>query len=188
MSTTISAIVFISSFLALGYLVFVQMPKDLTSLFCYKLWRIRDELMDSILNGTIPPKEIVLYRLREIEMVIAFSDQLSVLKVCMMPHYKNEEQPKRDAELNRQFFELSEAQRQLLGDCQSKLYRACLVHLVCGAPSGWLTLPLMLVAGFFHATQTLGRQWVEDFVLKREAFQMPDKQAPFSQSLAKFAR
>ena len=62
-----------------------RIPANLTSLFRYRLWQLRDEIVDGIFNGRIEGTEAMVVLIRQIEEAIVTANRVTLFMVTFSP-------------------------------------------------------------------------------------------------------
>lgn len=129
--------------LALGawFSVFKIVPDCATSHFRYRLWRLRDCLVDEIRHGEYENAEKPRRLLALIELVIAEAADLSALNL-LLAHLAARGVERRDDPLGLRGLRVEDASR--LQKHRSELEHAMFAKAFAGTPSGWIA---MLIAG-----------------------------------------
>lgn len=120
--------------LASGYWVLVGVPRNLTSMFRYRLWRLRDEMVDGIISGKLEDTPELRQFISHVETTIRLAPMMTPFRLGVMvlslvagPAFRRETRnPARKIpeSMSRQY-------DQLFGNL-------FLVHLLSGSVSGWL--------------------------------------------------
>lgn len=145
MSTTLTILlVGIASLLWFGLAVWV--PHCLRSLYRYRLWSIRDAIVDAVLEGRIPNSDAVRHFTRTVEMAVKRSSHLTLLRFLLFPKPPMEFIDYRKAMYKKCLAEMTDEQRRFFETKRSEFAEAVLSHMLLGCVSGWLVLTLGLLA------------------------------------------
>jgi hypothetical protein len=118
----------------LGLVFFV--PSNLRSLFRYRLWRLRDQMVDQVILGKLPPIPFVENYIRMIEVVIMRTSQITLLHWAWAPTSSSAVE-RFESDLREAERILSDDQKRLLEQSRGQ-FQGIIVHrLLFGSVSGW---------------------------------------------------
>lgn len=125
-------------------LVVVALPRYFRSAFRYRLWRLRDDLVDDVLSGNLPDVSSVREMRKRVEVGIRYADDLTLATVLVSAWATHasgftvrQERKIREQEARRRE-ELTAKELVLVDQYESRLTKASVVHVLTGSPSGWI--------------------------------------------------
>jgi hypothetical protein len=133
------------------FLVGVVVPAMLRSMFRYRLWRLRDKVVDEILAGDLPGKMYCHRLVHLVEAFIITSREVTIWRWTV--GFRPSKDIVRDVaeENERELGELTEEERARALCHYRQLRKIVVKHLVFGSPSGWMALLCVGVATFLVA-------------------------------------
>lgn len=126
----VSAVFWMSLFL-------VKTPSILRSLFRYKIWALRDEIIDLVDGGKLPSNDAVIQLRRALESTLIHVEEVTAVKWMILPRLTGESRPIEDDEYNSIVAGMSEDEREVLNDFLRRVEDAFVVHLSIGSFAGW---------------------------------------------------
>jgi hypothetical protein len=153
--------------------LFVVWPLSERSLFRYRLWAIRDRLVDDLLDGTVSRSEAAIRLRAQIEWEIrnAAPYLLERYAIYRFVVLRRLAQP---ADVEIPMTGLADSERERLRHYEQEVGSARLKFIVFGSPSGWLlTTALILWFAIFRGPR-LARQGVRLWFRKH----FPPRQRP----------
>jgi hypothetical protein len=140
------------SLLAWACIVWI-VPSYATSHLRYRLWRLRDELVDDIRAGKFDddeqPRELVAI----VESVIERAAEFSALNVVLLRLSVGRRfRPPHPLKLDK----VSDRDRERLEQCLEGLLDAVMVKSLLGTPSGWLMCVVLFPVALLSAITTRG--------------------------------
>jgi hypothetical protein len=124
---------FFFAYISIIYIV----PSSERSRFRYRLWKLRDRVVDEIYDGRFENVEQPQRLVALIEIAIYSADEISWLKV-MAARLMKKPPPGRPMKLLVDLQAVSERDRELLEARLNVLYWCVARHVFLGTPSGWL--------------------------------------------------
>lgn len=125
--------------------VFFSIPRLLRSLCRYRLWTLRDDIIDDIFDGRLPRTDPGVQRLVEMtEKAIVATTVVTLFKLVVGEVFIFRGHP--TTPVATQVTCLSEAECELLKRREQALMNIMLNHTLVGSPSGWLALLVFVVA------------------------------------------
>ncbi len=109
--------------------IFYSVPDSLVSLFRYKLWRIRDELVDAIRDGRVVDSAESGQLVSVIEETIQHAPQWTLLRLLFTPGI---------ARVTRDVAKTTQTRQLDLQSYRVRFAADVVLHLLYGSPSGWL--------------------------------------------------
>jgi hypothetical protein len=141
-------ILFVSATAVWALAVYV-IPQHVTSLFRYRLWKVRDELQDYILDEVLPGSPVVEDLLETVEGMIEHANNFTLASFLPILLYRKQWRCTADKDLNTDFAaglcELSDAQLDLFHFELHEVYRATLFKVIAGTPLFALGFPFVLL-------------------------------------------
>lgn len=126
-----------------GLAVFV-VPQHVNSLFRYRLWRLRDDLEDHILDGRLPECPGVRDLLETLEAMIEHPEELTLSSIFAHRIFRKElRAAARDSVPD--LSDLSAEQKSLYADVLHESYESVLFKAIAASPAGAVTFPLWLL-------------------------------------------
>ncbi|MHC4696996.1 MAG: hypothetical protein ACYTFA_09655 [Planctomycetota bacterium] len=135
----------------------IQVPRTLRSLFRYRLWAIRDAVVDDVLRGDLPKSPLVDDDIRQIECIIANSEAVTFLQFLVLPRPPKKYVEARNAFRTEEFKKLTEKQQAVVRGYTDALQWAVLRHLLFGSFAGWTVLGLLATIAFVVAVLAAAR-------------------------------
>ncbi len=129
----------------------IQVPRTLRSLFRYRLWAIRDAVVDDVLRGSLPKSPLVRDDIRQIESIIANSEAVTFLQFLFLPRLPKKYVEARKALRAEEFKKLTEKQQGVLSGYTDALRSSVLKHLFFGSFAGCTVLGLVAAVAFVVA-------------------------------------
>jgi hypothetical protein len=118
--------------------VFMIVPVQMMSIFRHDLWRIRDRIVDDLLNESLPHGNYaVTSLLRSIESSIRHARHISLVSWLLIPPPTEGWVEKHKSALAEGYQALSEEQLAKLGTYAQQFRTAMAVHMFRGSPVGW---------------------------------------------------
>ena len=135
-----------------GLAVFI-VPQHVNSLFRYRLWKLRDNLQDHILEDRLPESPAVRDLMEGLEAMIQHSDQLTFSRFLVHRIFRKQlRAAMKDSSLD--LCDLSDSQKALFIYAVHESYESALFKAIAGSPLGALTFPFWL---FWFNHFTAGR-------------------------------
>lgn len=133
-------------------------PDSLVSLFRYRLWALRDTIVDEILGGLYQDRRAAVRVAREVELVIDYANELTMFKFFVFNRLARDPDLPRYEELT--LDELSATDRERLARHLDELYSYVGHHAFLGSPSGWVSFialfPYAAVVGLIRYLRNRG--------------------------------
>ncbi len=128
--------------------LFILTPLNLRSLFRYRLWRLRDDIVDDVLAGRLPREPAVTSLITATESLIQNARCVTWTTWLLSPNVPEEYRLAYRAHIETSFNRLSPDQQARLSEYRKNL-EACIVRqMTVGSFSGWL-LGATFLTGFF---------------------------------------
>jgi hypothetical protein len=135
------------------YGVFFIYPSCTRSLFRYKLWKIRDDLVNATFDGRLPRSSFTLDLVETMEGSIRSSGHYNLVTFALAARSVDPELAKRrQAWLERELGALADEQRDFLLQLRRRYHAAIAVHLLTGTAFALVLLPVFLVSGLAART------------------------------------
>jgi hypothetical protein len=144
---------------------FTGVSRDGVSIFRYRLWSIRDRMMDDVLSGALPQNRAVRDVLGLVEGTIRHAGYFSVFRWWFLPHPPASYIAESERALEAVRAGMNDEQRKLLDAYRDEANKCMATHLVLGSVLGWLLIPPAAVyavlskkgreAAAAHARETL---------------------------------
>lgn len=123
-------------------------PAQLRSMFRYRVWRLRDEFVDAVLDGRLQWGPSVDDLLERMEFTIRAARELTLVRLLSV-HFLVRDlrlQERKPAHTDEEI---------LLEEYRFRLIQLVAMHVMAGSPSGWIgSVLLSLIAPFY-----LRRRW-----------------------------
>lgn len=116
-------------------------PSCTASFFRYSAWRVRDNIVDDVFNGTLPDHPAVWDVVESAEALIVTARELSMAKVAGFSWAFRGSPPRPRPSRSG----LSDAQKKRLRDDDHQLQRSLALYLSFGTPTGWVAVPFLAV-------------------------------------------
>ncbi len=149
------------SLLLWGGVVYV-VPRNLRSLFRYRLWTIRDRIVDEVLSGELPDSPVVRGLILMVESAIRHAGDATLMRFLLIPplpcDYRKEWLEFWDTGLK----ELSDDQRARFEKHRDLLGKALVKRLVSASIGGWILFVVVCAMVFFRAIFAGVRSWVSN--------------------------
>lgn len=134
--TFLAVVVLVLLYMWMGLLFFI--PWCFVSLFRYRLWRLRDSIFDAVIDHEVCDDPVYWELIRRIENYIRHAKEVTFLGAVargalLLPDMQAEEEKYLAKVKN-----LSPEDRHQLDLWEMAFSRAVFVHLLRGAPSGWI--------------------------------------------------
>lgn len=149
--------------------LFLLVPRWLTSMFRYDLWRLRDDLVDALRDGRLSRSEAAVGVLHSMETAIrharhfTFANVLGLQGIAALSGVA-------PTSSTPSYAELDQDERQLLHSFERRLVDALVRHVKLGSPSGWLAMAFRPVAlSAFHVGRLVGTRGRRPTLLVAEA-------------------
>jgi hypothetical protein len=126
--------------------------------FRYKLWRIRDEVTDDLIDGRLPDVEAVQEMVLYIDHGIRYANEYTFASfLAVLLNVRLSRSDLKDVE-HASWDSLSESQRERLASYQRRIVRAHIGHLWTGSLLGWIGVPIsmVLIIGRAILTRSIG--------------------------------
>jgi hypothetical protein len=128
--------------------VFYVIPSCARSIFRYRLWRLRDDLVDDLRGGTFEDVEQPRRLVREVETAIRAARDLTVFRVVLFTMLARGHEPPEREEVDLSV--LSKPDRERLGRYMKTFHWLLTRHVLAGTVSGWIftaiVFPLAAIA------------------------------------------
>lgn len=133
-----------------AYWIFVSIPKIQVSRLRYKLWKLRDEIVDRVLSGELPDSSEVRGAVEGVEETIRCAPTLTPFNFLVMlwalwDTGLRSQVKEAWSERNRK---LPEPEASELEPYQRRLGKAMLFHVALGSPSGWASCAIFAIVMF----------------------------------------
>jgi hypothetical protein len=138
--------------------VFYVFPASTTSLVRYRLWPIRDELYDCIVDGQFHDDEQPRNLLRTIETTIAYANEFRPLRMITLVVIAHGKLPPGVDHLEFDLANANEADKAKLESIWQRYMSAVLKHVLTGSWSGLVAAVVVLGAAAIGAILK-GRPW-----------------------------
>lgn len=137
----------------------VVIPRSIRSMFRYRLWQLRDGLVDDILENRISKSTAALRLLDRTEYLIACSSRLSLMTWVAIPKPPQEYRNRQQAKWESEFAKLSSPDQTSLRKYVDEVDSLLHLFLFYVSPVGWATalivgtiaLPFLVVVSLLHA-------------------------------------
>jgi hypothetical protein len=126
---------------ALWAAVIFFIPSCTASLFRYRVWELRDAIVDDVFDDRLPEDPAVWDVVDRFEAMIVIARHLSMGKLFAFKRALRDAQP--EPPLSRAA--LTVDQRKRLSDYEHDLQRALALYLTLGTPTGWALTPVLVL-------------------------------------------
>jgi hypothetical protein len=126
----------------LSLMVFYVFPATMASVLRYKLWPIRDELADALIDSEFSNPDQPELLVREVELVIANAEELRPLNLLVLMALARGKRPPITWEFD--LAKADEADRPRLASIHRRFMSAAVRHFLIGSWSGLITLIFVL--------------------------------------------
>lgn len=142
MVTTTIVIALMATILVLaGWTIFVfEVPSYTSSMFRYRLWRVRDSIADDVIDGVLSDSKGSQLLISEIENVINQAADVSLFKILLLGKMPSNIQKAIESERTESFRNLPVGEQNKLRAYRKEVYEIILKHCLIGCRSGWLFL------------------------------------------------
>lgn len=130
----------------------VSIPRDLRSLYRYKMWKLRDDVFDDIASGRLSDNQVSNELLVGIEMAVQAAPWMTLLNWLSFPKVPDDESHRRIEFLVLAKNAMSSDERELFEKRQKEFHKIFVRHLVCGSLSGWFVIAITIPVFFAICT------------------------------------
>jgi hypothetical protein len=139
-----SAAIITMSLLAAWLGVFVCAPRMLKSMSRHKLWQLRDEIVDAIIEGRVERSEAIAVLLGRIETAIQHAEKLSLWRLMFIPSPPSEVRGAMRAHFDKAMESVREQDKLAICEFYSKFYNLIMGHLSFTSPLGWCLVAIVV--------------------------------------------
>ncbi|HEY8668564.1 MAG TPA: hypothetical protein VIL86_18095 [Tepidisphaeraceae bacterium] len=146
-----------------GLAMLVWVPRDLRSIFRYKLWILRDDAMDAIFAGRLDAKNpLVGNFVYTVEQIIMSSKHMTLLHETCRPSPSSDYMDAARLAIANELRALPEDQRHIMRDMHERLSTIVSKHIFLGSPSGWLAIAIgFILFGIRFSSRCIVRRHTE---------------------------
>lgn len=142
---SISVIISVAWFVSM-----LTIRRNMQSLFRYKLWPLRDAIVDDLLSGELPDMAVTRDLLDTVESTIRYAELITIIEFLIMPSPTDSYISHRK-ELMSEIERMTKAQRGRYEWRSSELRKIILRRLMFGSVGGWLVVVAGLAFGLLAA-------------------------------------
>jgi hypothetical protein len=127
------------------WFVFNDIPLNIRSCLRYRIWRLRDRVVDDILKGEMPASKLLLQFVEGLETVCSEAIRFSLFKWLTFPTQPQEEQQRTIQMIEGGMAELTASQKQRFMEYQEEFNRLFFRLLLNASISGWVCKAIVVI-------------------------------------------
>ncbi len=157
------------------------LPRSLRSLFRYRLWVLRDELVDDVIAKRIPLTDAVRDVLSTMEALIRDSKNVTLGRWLLLPRKSMQVASEYHKGVEAAFSAMTREEQERVSYFRQSVARAVAMRLLIGSPLGWLFSVVFVTAKYsFALNERIKSQLTERLTASSAVHRDGNKPPPLS--------